>query len=107
MRSSTCIKLMHITAAFCLLSVTVQQVFAQGNKQSYSDSVPFNPIIRDKFTADPAALVHNDTVYLYTGRDEAPKGQARYVMNEWLCYSSTDMLNWKERPSPLKTVSRC
>jgi beta-xylosidase len=91
----------------CLVSVTVfvcgmnHTLYAQKVKPAYSDSIPFNPIIRDKFTADPAALVHNDTVYLYTGHDEAPKGQARYVMNEWLCYSSTDMINWKEHPSPL------
>ena len=30
-----------------------------------------NPIITDVFTADPAAIVHGDTVYLYTGHDEA------------------------------------
>jgi beta-xylosidase len=60
-----------------------------------------NPIIRDKYTADPAALVHNGTVYLYTGHDEAPPKQERYIMHDWLCYSSTDMVNWKEHPSPL------
>ncbi|TMN64289.1 glycoside hydrolase, partial [Pseudoalteromonas sp. S1727] len=31
-----------------------------------------NPLFTDEFTADPAALVHKDTVYLYTGHDEAP-----------------------------------
>jgi hypothetical protein len=30
-----------------------------------------NPIIRHKFTADPTAIVHDGTVYLYTGHDEA------------------------------------
>jgi beta-xylosidase len=67
----------------------------------FNDSLPFNPVVRDKFTADPAALVHNDTVYLYTGHDEAPKGEARYVMHDWLCYASADMITWKEHPSPL------
>ncbi len=62
-----------------------------------------NPIIKDKFTADPAALVDNGTVYIYAGHDEAPTREQRYVMNEWLCYSSTDMVNWKEHPSPLNT----
>ncbi len=61
-----------------------------------------NPIIRDKFTADPAALVHNDTVYLYAGHDEAPNDFNFYRMNEWLVYSSTDMVNWQEYPVPLK-----
>jgi hypothetical protein len=31
-----------------------------------------NPIIKHKFTADPAAMVYNNTVYLFTGHDEAP-----------------------------------
>ncbi|MGZ5248309.1 MAG: hypothetical protein ACXWCR_14475, partial [Flavitalea sp.] len=34
-----------------------------------------NPVIRHKFTADPAAIVHNNKVYLYTGHDEAPLGE--------------------------------
>nr|WP_319998547.1 glycoside hydrolase family 43 protein [uncultured Draconibacterium sp.] len=63
-----------------------------------------NPVIRDKFTADPAALVHNDTVFLYAGNDEAPDDFNFYRMNEWLVYSSTDMVNWKEHPIPLKTT---
>jgi len=60
-----------------------------------------NPIIRNKYTADPAALVHNGTVYLYAGHDEAPAPEQRYVMHEWLCYSSPDMVTWTEHPSPL------
>ena len=62
---------------------------------------PGNPIIWDKYTADPAALVHKDTVYLYVGHDEAPPRRELYLMNEWLVYSSTDMVNWKEHPVPL------
>lgn len=65
------------------------------------DTAPYNPIIRDKYTADPAALVDGSTVYLYTGHDVAPKDQSRYEMYDWLCYSSTDLINWKEHPSPL------
>ncbi|WP_303310842.1 glycoside hydrolase family 43 protein [Hymenobacter sp. BT730] len=71
--------------------------------QTSAVSVPVagNPVIKDKYTADPAALVHNGTVYLYTGHDEAPPRQEGYVMHEWLCFSSQDMVNWKEHPSPL------
>src|SRR5690606_4649739 len=61
-----------------------------------------NPIIKDTYTADPAALVHNDTVYLYAGHDEAPNDFFFYKMDEWLVFSSTDMVNWKEYPVPLK-----
>jgi len=60
-----------------------------------------NPIITDVFTADPAALVYNGTVYLYAGQDESPEKDPGYVMNRWLCFSSTDMVNWKARGSPL------
>ena len=63
-----------------------------------------NPIIKDKFTADPTALVYDDTVFIYTGHDEAPVGTEKYVMNDWLCFSSGDMVNWTEYPSPLKAT---
>jgi beta-xylosidase len=61
-----------------------------------------NPIIKNKYTADPSAMVQKGTVYLYTGHDEAPARQERYVMHDWLCFSSTDMVNWTEHPVPLK-----
>lgn len=63
-----------------------------------------NPIIKDKYTADPSALVHNDKVYLYVGHDEADKDFNFYKMNEWLVYSSTDMIFWQEHPVPLKVT---
>lgn len=60
-----------------------------------------NPIITDVCTADPAALVHDGTVYLYTGHDEAEPEKPGYVMDDWLCFSSTDMVNWKPEGSIL------
>jgi beta-xylosidase len=60
-----------------------------------------NPIITHKYTADPAALVYKDKVYLYTGHDVAPVNRNRYEMHEWLCFSSPDMANWTEHPVPL------
>jgi beta-xylosidase len=54
-----------------------------------------NPIISDVFTADPAPMVVGDTLYLYTSHDEAGPGEDAYVMKNWLCYSTTDMVNWK------------
>ena len=61
-----------------------------------------NPIIAETFTADPAPIVHNDTVYLYVGHDEAKIDGPFYVLNEWLCYSSTDLVNWQSHGSILK-----
>jgi beta-xylosidase len=91
-------------ACFLVGSTHCSVSLSQSNKKTdllKTDSIPFNPIIKDKYTADPAAMVYGDTVYLYTGHDEAPKGQARYVMSEWLCFASADMIHWKEYPSPL------
>lgn len=34
-------------------------------------AVAGNPIIKERFTADPATLVHDGVVYLYVGHDEA------------------------------------
>ncbi len=61
-----------------------------------------NPVIQHKFTADPAALVYRDTVFLYVGHDEAEVGAGFYNMHEWLVFSSTNMVDWHEYPVPLK-----
>jgi arabinoxylan arabinofuranohydrolase len=53
-----------------------------------------NPIIQTIYTADPAPMVYDDTVYLYADHDE--DGSTYYTMNDWRCYSSTDMVNWTD-----------
>ena len=63
-----------------------------------------NPIVRDVNTADPTALVHGDTVYLYVGHDEAPPKHQGYVMKEWLVFTSTDMKTWTNAGVPLKAT---
>ena len=53
-----------------------------------------NPIIQTKFTADPAPMVYNDTVFLYTGHDE--DNAFGFIMKDWLLYTSTDLVNWTD-----------
>ena len=53
-----------------------------------------NPIIQTKYTADPAPMVYNDTVFLYTGHDE--DDAFGFKMQNWLLYTSTDMVNWTD-----------
>lgn len=60
---------------------------------SFRSNGETNPIIKDVFTADPAPMVYGDTVYLYTGHDEA-KGKEMFTMWDWLCFSSKDMKTW-------------
>lgn len=52
-----------------------------------------NPIIRDRFTADPAPVVIGERLWLYTGHDEAADGEM-FTMKEWLAYSTTDLRTW-------------
>ena len=64
-----------------------------------------NPIVTDTYTSDPAVLVHDGTVYLYTGHDEAPVDVEQFVMRDWLCFSSTDLLTWRPH-GPLLRVDQ-
>ncbi|MCL4103217.1 hypothetical protein MMG03_002832 [Fibrobacter succinogenes] len=50
------------------------------------------PIITTNYTADPAPMVHGDTLYLYTTHDE--DDAEGFVMYDWLLHTSTDMVNW-------------
>ena len=61
--------------------------------------IPFNaaadnPIIQTIFSTDPAPMVYDDTLYVYTGRDK-PNSDF-YYMPDWHCYSTTDMQNWTD-----------
>jgi beta-xylosidase len=54
-----------------------------------------NPIVTGLYTSDPAVLVHDGAAYLYTGHDEAPPGADEFVMRDWHCFSSADLLTWR------------
>jgi len=62
-----------------------------------------NPIVQTIYTADPAPLVFNGRVYLYTGHDE--DGSTNFTMKEWRVWSSADMVNWTDHGSPLNLAS--
>ena len=59
-------------------------------KQAEAD----NPMIQTIFSTDPAPMVYDDTLYVYTGRDK-PNSDF-YYMPDWHCYSTTDMQNWTD-----------
>ena len=62
-----------------------------------------NPFVQTWFTSDPAPMVHNGTMYVYTGHDE--DGADFFWMQEWRVYSSQDMVNWQDHGSPLALES--
>lgn len=58
-----------------------------------------NPLVRDKFTADPAPMVHDGRLYLYVGHDEytdSTSGKYGFNITEWMCYSTEDMNTWTD-----------
>ncbi|UOQ50121.1 family 43 glycosylhydrolase [Gracilibacillus caseinilyticus] len=63
-----------------------------------------NPVIKDEFSADPAAISHNGKAYLYTGHDEAAVDGNFFVLKEWSIYSSTDLNNWKREGALPRTA---
>ncbi|MBS7255095.1 glycoside hydrolase family 43 protein [Flavobacterium branchiicola] len=84
---------------FTSLSVLLLSIAATAQSVKFN-----NPIIKDQYTGDPAALVYKDKVYLYAGHDEAPNDFNFYKMNEWVVYSSSDMKKWESHPVPLKVT---
>jgi beta-xylosidase len=62
-----------------------------------------NPFVQTWCTSDPAPMVHNGTMYVYTGHDE--DGADFFWMQEWRAYSTQDMVNWQDHGSPLALES--
>lgn len=58
-----------------------------------------NPFVQTWCTSDPAPMVWNDRLYVYTGHDE--DGADFFWMQEWRIYSTDDMVNWTDHGSPL------
>ena len=62
-----------------------------------------NPIVQTWYTSDPAPMVHDGTMYVYTGHDEDKADF--FWMQEWRVYSTNDMVNWTDHGSPLAIES--
>ena len=58
-----------------------------------------NPFVQTWCTSDPAPMVHDGRMYVYTGHDE--DGADFFWMQEWRVYSTDDMVNWTDHGSPL------
>ncbi|GAA2564634.1 hypothetical protein GCM10010435_41310 [Winogradskya consettensis] len=82
--------------AALLLAITMAPALGQPAKAD-------NPIVQTIYTADPAPLVYNGRVYLYTGHDE--DNSTYFTMKEWRVWSSADMVNWTDHGSPLNLAS--
>lgn len=97
-----------IAGAACAGSGKASQAESDSADTLKTFSFEGNPIVRDKFTADPAPMVHDGRLYLYVGHDEFYEGQdsasggKEFNITEWLCYSTDDMKTWTDHGSVLK-----
>ena len=65
---------------------------------------PQRPIISTKYTADPSPMLHNDTVFLYTGHDEDDEWDLRCLTGSSI---STDMVNWTDHDRCQRILHGC
>lgn len=79
------------TSAFAIMLANLGQIGLYGQ----------NPLIQTKYTADPAPMVYNDTLFLYTGHDE--DDAYGFKMFDWQLYTSTDMVNWTDHGTVAST----
>ena len=86
MKNSTVKNIVLLSALICIAQFSFSQ----------------NPIVQTMYTADPAPMLHNDTLFLYVGRDEEGAPKNGYLMREYRLFTTTDMVNWTDQGAPLK-----
>lgn len=76
-----------MTAAVLLVAVSTVVLAGVANAT--------NPIITNRFVADPSAHVFNNRVYLYDTDDQTNSG-TYWDSKDWRAYSSADLVNWTD-----------
>lgn len=80
-------------ASFWVLSAAWAQV--------YEWKAEGNPVVRHKYTADPATLVYKNTLWIFAGED-FEGNQQRTHMENWCVFATTDLVHYREYPVPLR-----
>ena len=95
-------RLLSSAIVFCLLLSSSVSCLAQ-MATPHADQRSENPFVQTWYTSDPAPMVYDGTMYVYTGHDE--DGADFFWMQEWRVYSTKDMVNWQDHGSPLALES--
>ena len=74
---------------------------ADGDFEENSGAMGDNPIVQTLYTADPAPMVYDGRLYVYTTHDEDQLVDDFFTMYEWRVYSTTDLVNWTDHGSPM------
>lgn len=67
----------------------------------YDTQDPTNEVGEIIYTADPAALVLGDTLYLYTSHDEQTIDVNDYRMYDYRLWTTTDLVKWENKGAVL------
>jgi len=59
-------------------------------------SFALNPVIQTMYTADPAPVVHDGTLYLFSSHDEDTGEIGNFNLKNWALATTTDMVNWTQ-----------
>lgn len=59
-----------------------------------------NPVVQTYYTADPAPMVYDDVMYMYTTHDH-DTAKTFFRMYDWRVYSTSDMVNWRDHGTAL------
>ena len=88
---ATLVAMLAATASIGLAQTTSAKV-AHGSAPAvtFPEGVP-SPVIADKFTADPHAVVIGDTYYIYPTVDKE-----NWLTTEFNVWSSNDLIHWKD-----------
>jgi beta-xylosidase len=92
----------HERMLFLVVALAMLQFFGCKNQNEVRYSG--NPLFDTPLTADPSVLVHNDTLYLFTGSDEQAIGAEGFLMRKWYIFSTADMVNWKNHGEVLSVA---
>ena len=89
---------MRLHCAILLFATAASHAVAQASLPANSAAaMSANPIVSHLFTADPAARVFGDRLYVYTSHDEADS--TYFDMFDWRLFSTADLSAWQDHGS--------
>lgn len=86
----------------CLVFSNFNYLRAATLTKSYKSAAENNPIVTQRYSADPSVMVYGDTVYLYSTNDEFEYKNGSVSENTYgniktlNCFSSKDLVNWTD-----------
>ena len=84
-------RLFVIGLSTMLLGSSINVAFAQ------------NPVVQPLFTSDPAPVVFDGSLFMYTGHDEDGAPVGTYLMRDYQLFTTNDMVNFTYCGTPLRT----